>query len=246
MNLFENGEVEIKFESFMKREDVRLKYEIKTIEHIPFIVFSEPLPKEIFEFDAKEPTNNKMLFLAGQMKKNKRLEIFTFIKGFPFDYGSFTDIIQGEIRPRFYDCSSFLKEKNKEYPVENLQDERPDTPWVENAPGYGIGENFKMNNLGRKPYLLIINGYISYDKPYLYEQNGRIKKLRISGLKSKKSKIVDVLDTPHPQTVDISFLEDEDAMVTIEEVYPGTKYEDTCIHFMQAITDEVIPYTSSY
>lgn len=246
MSLYENNEALFKFESFMEKEDVKLKYEITTIDKMPFIIFSDNLPKEIYELDDGGDTNNKMLFLAGKLPENGRIIIFSFIKGFPFKDGSFTSSYAGEIRPIFYDCSSFLKERNKEYPIENLDDERPDTPWVENAPGYGIGENFKIRQLLGRPFLLIMNGYISYDKPYLYKQNGRIKKLRISGIKSKKEKIVEVLDTPHPQTVDISFLEDEDAQITIEEVYPGTKYEDTCIHFMYPSRYEVIPYINSY
>ncbi|MBP5602230.1 MAG: hypothetical protein J6X78_05830 [Treponema sp.] len=91
-----------------------------------------------------------------------------------------------------------------------------------------------------------MNGYISYDKPYLYKQNGRVKKIKVTGLKSGKSKILDVLDTPHPQTVDISFItEPEDIRVQIEEVYKGTKYDDTCINYLINYEEPVIPYEST-
>lgn len=134
----------------------------------------------------------------------------------------------------YKDCSSYLIEKNASYPVENLNEIDMDTPWVENAPGDGIGEGFTIVAAPLHKYsnLLLMNGYISFDKPYLYSQNSRIKKLRIAGCDSGVSKIVDVLDTPHPQSVDISFLpEIEDIRVEIEEVYKGTKYQDTCLHY---------------
>ena len=88
-----------------------------------------------------------------------------------------------------------------------------------------------------------MNGYISYEKPYLYKQNNRIKKIKVTGLKSGKTKVLDVLDTPHPQTVDISFIkEPEDIRVEIADVYKGSKYDDTCLHYCITYDMEVIPY----
>ena len=91
-----------------------------------------------------------------------------------------------------------------------------------------------------------MNGYISYKKPYLYKMNNRIKKIKVTGVKSGVSKVLDVLDTPHPQTVDISFITDiEDIRVEIVEVYKGTKYDDTCIHYLIPYYNQVIPYEST-
>ena len=151
-----------------------------------------------------------------------------------------------EITRKYTDCTSFLKEKNKDYPVENLCKFVVDSPWVEAAKGSGIGEGFTIVNEFVYKYLLIMNGYISYEKPHLYKQNNRVKKIKVTGLKSGKSKVLDVLDTPHPQTVDISFItEAEDIRVEIADVYKGTKYDDTCIHFCVTYNSEVIPYEDS-
>ena len=123
-----------------------------------------------------------------------------------------------------------------------------ETPWIEGAQGYGIGESFIIENTWGTVYktLLLMNGFISYEKPYLYKQNGRIKKIKVTGLNSGKEKVLDILDTPHPQSVDISFItEPEDVRVTIEDVYHGTKYEDTCIHFMITSLTEAVPYELS-
>jgi len=45
----------------------------------------------------------------------------------------------------------------------------------------------------------------SFEKSYLYEQNSRIKKIKITGLQSKKTAILEVLDTPHPKLLIFNF-----------------------------------------
>lgn len=141
-----------------------------------------------------------------------------------------------------YDCSSFLVERTTSYPVKNLTSRNDSTPWVEGVPGVGIGEGFTIERDIDRSYLLIMNGYISYNKPYLYKQNARVKKIRVTGTKSGISRVLDVIDTPNPQTVGITFLdENDDARVTIEDVYPGTKYEDTCISLCVTYRYKVVP-----
>ena len=232
---------------------VSVKYKIIHINGMPFIKLPEAFPKEVTEFYIYEKktdviTDDKIFFLAGQLKDEISPEIILATAEFKNDYPLTNPVFYDQKIRKYKDCSSFLTEKNKEYPVSNLDNLAVDTPWVEGVPGYGIGEGFTIENSWGKLYttLLIMNGYISYEKPYLYKQNGRIKKIKVKGLKSGKEKILDVLDTPHPQTVDISFItEPEDIRVTIEDVYPGTKYEDTCIHYMIMYFDEVIPYENS-
>ncbi len=92
-------------------------------------------------------------------------------------------------------------------------------------------------------HILIMNGYISARNPHLYEENGRIKKIEVKGVKSGKKKVFLIKDTPHPQSVDINFLNKlEDVKITILDVYKGTKYQDTCIHFMIFWRDKIIPW----
>ncbi len=231
---------------------VSVKYKIIHIDGMSFIKLPEVFPKEVTEFyiyenETEVMTDDKLLLLAGKTKTWMTPEIILATAGFKNNY-ILTDTVFSEQVRIYKDCSSFLIEKNKSYPVSNLDNLAVDTPWVENAPGYGIGEGFTIENTWGKIYtsLLIMNGYISYEKPYLYKHNGRVKKIKVRGLKSGKERILDVLDTPHPQTVDISFItEPEDIRVTIEDAYPGTKYEDTCIHYMITYFDEVIPYEDS-
>ncbi len=241
---------EISYDFWKTKEKRTVRYEITHTDGLAFIKMSEKFPKEFseeFYSNKNIVTDDKILILAGKKKNSNEIILFGTTGGF-YDYRTFIVPFHFEVVSQSKDCSSYLKEKNKEYPVTNLSKFDVETPWVEGVNGYGIGESFTIDNSWSvpRPYLFIMNGYISYKKPYLYKQNGRIKKIKVKGLKSGKEKILDVLDTPHPQTVDISFItEPEDIRVTIEEVYPGTKYEDTCIHYMITYFDEVIPYENS-
>ena len=144
----------------------------------------------------------------------------------------------------FYDRTSHLVENTKEYTIENLNNLELESPWVEAAEGYGIGEGFTMKNLSGKDFskLLLINGYISFYKPYLYDMNGRIKELKITDITANQTALLQVADTPHPQTLDIPFEVSCDLRIEITDVYPGTKYEDTCLSSLIPFDKEVIPY----
>lgn len=234
-----------------KNDEIYL-YTIKHYDGMPFIELNENMPAEVANWqDFKERkniiTSNKILFLSF---KGSHKYMFAFTEGYRQDRAPLTFTRFNEWGNIYKDCSSFLAEKNNTYSVDNLRKLVVDTPWVEGVNGDGIGEGFTIIGSNFKtplgPYLLIINGYISYKKPYLYKQNNRIKKIKVTGLKSGKSKKIDVLDTPHPQTVDISYItEPEDVRVEIIEVYKGTKYDDTCLHYCISFNEPVIPYENS-
>ena len=241
-------------EVFLTKPDEVMSFDVIHIDGMPFISLSDNMPPEVAEDGiwktnkSSITTSNKILFLA--FKAKSFVTMFAFTQGFSFDFQPLTFTRYDEWGAIYKDCSSSLIEKSKSYPVENLKKLVVDTPWVEGVKGDGIGEGFTIVRSTLTgpdtPYLLIINGYISYDKPYLYKQNGRVKKIKVTGLKSGKSKILDVLDTPHPQTVDVSFItEREDIRVEIADVYKGTKYDDTCLHYCINFDEPVIPYEDS-
>ena len=226
-----------------------MKFSKKYTDGLLFFELSEPFSKKFNEdyyYNHKEigETSNKLLTLIGKKTQFNSLIIFGVTDGFDDNPHCFLDDFwQGTTT--YTNCSSYLTEKDKAYTVENLSKSIMDTPWVEGVPGNGIGEGFTIER-AYTDYLLIVNGYISYKKPYLYKQNGRIKKLKVTGLTSGEERILEVLDTPHPQTIDISFItKNEDIRVEIAEVYEGTKYDDTCIHLCKLYPYEVIPYEDS-
>lgn len=248
------------FKYEIKLPDVEFMYQKEYIDGLCFFLLSEKIPKEVKESYYYKHENwnsdDKILILAGnendyeylqgnEIKKTNRILLFATTAGFedkyPFIYETF-NFTEGLVR-EYTDCSSYLREKKQDYPIDNLGNFCVDSPWVEGVKGDGIGEGFTIKNQVVYPYLLIMNGYISYKKPYLYKQNNRIKKLKVTGKTTGKSKILDVLDTPHPQTIDISFLtEPENIRVEIADVYKGTKYEDTCLNFCVTYNHAVIPY----
>lgn len=252
----------ITFDFENELEDKTVNYNKVHKDGMLFFEMTEPFPKEFNEnyyYGKDVSTSNNILILAGKQKNHKayrngKYETYDFTlmiaatDGFdtPYPFINPGSTYFESYHTTYYDCSSFLVEKSTKYEINNLHVLGLDTPWVENAEGSGIGEGFSINNSELCPYILIMNGYISYKKPYLYKRNNRVKKLKITGLKSGKTKILDVLDTPHPQTIDISFItENEDLRIEIADVYKGTKYDDTCIHYLIAYPDEVIPYENT-
>lgn len=243
-------------------------YSIKKDNDIPYILLSKPIEiddlihpeswgmRERLKKDGEltDDVRKTIYFLA--CSKNKKLvkdengclacggfKGFTLFDSFERNYDKPEWIVYNKV-------SSFLKEKNVIYNENNLYTYNWECPWVEGVTGDGIGEYVEIQDTApyeRKfDFLLIMNGFFSMDKPYLYKQNSRVKQIKVTGLNSGKEKFLDVLDTPHPQTVDISFLETQEPFrVTIMDVYKGTKYDDTCLNCMEPYPYKVIPYEDS-
>jgi hypothetical protein len=133
------------------------------------------------------------------------------------------------IPPERISASSQLKEGNIVYSTDNL-DYRIGVCWVARG---GVGEKIIIrkgdNSLGS---LSISTGFISIEKPYLYRQNSRPKIIRISN-EGQNSKIVELADTYHVQYMYFDASYKYDVWIEILEVYPGTKYNDTCINFFR-------------
>ena len=242
-------------------------YSLEQRDGMTFLKLDADIPEEILLSSLVNATSwdagSEILLLAGQVqeqKKKPRTGAYyhpNFFLGYVTDSDSgksFTfleDIHRYELLARTYrDASSSLSEFGKVYDVNGLNWFASESAWVEGASGDGIGESFIIENTwnawdnkGDKwKSLLIINGFISARNPKLYKENGRVKKLKVEGLESGVSGVVNVIDTPHPQTVDISFLpQPEDIRVTIADVYPGTKYRDTAIHYCITYDYTVVP-----
>ena len=124
--------------------------------------------------------------------------------------------------------SSYLKETSVIYKAENLKAMKLKEPWAEGVDGNGIGEYIQFDKAGSEGVYLI-NGYVSMDRPDLYEKNSRIKELAVTGLTSGTTKDVYLLDSAKPQYISLEDFQDETIRITIKSVYEGTKYTDTCI-----------------
>jgi hypothetical protein len=147
-------------------------------------------------------------------------------------------------------ASSALREGDTIYTTENL-DERIGVCWAEGVGGQGIGEKIIFELDKTDEYfifdgLYISIGFVSFEKPYLFRQNSRPKKIRIS-YEGESPRIIELADTPNLQYVGIRWpytsryfyyydeykkLFNKNLWLEILEVYPGTKYNDTCINFL--------------
>lgn len=235
-------------------------YYIETKSGLPFIVLDDDIPTNINEVmynsDTTRKYGNRFLFLVGQDPK----ETFGIASKFHHKYAMgyvpikdehnsniiIQDIRNYEATPRKYkDASSTLVEPGFDFSINNLNNFESGKAWVEGVDGYGIGESFVIEHFNYKyDYLFIINGFISVDNPGLYKKNSRIKTIKVEGVQSNQSVICEVLDTPHPQTVDISKISNiEDLKITILDVYKGEKYQDTAIHYLITWDKEIVPYS---
>lgn len=133
------------------------------------------------------------------------------------------------INPDCVTASSELKENNYVYSGKNVCNLNLNEPWVESIKGNGIGETIQF--YGNCTYLYFFNGYVSFEKPYLYKANSRVKKISISFPENKLRKNIEVelQDSPNPQKIDLGFRCTDLIEIKILEVYEGLKYDDTCV-----------------
>ena len=135
-----------------------------------------------------------------------------------------------------FTATSELVEQSTVYAATNLQNLNLNKPWVEGVKGNGEGEKIIINC--RASFIYFFNGYVSYTKPYLYEQNSRPKKIKLTLLDSKEKKelIFDLKDTPNPQKLSLNTFYSGKIELEILEVYSGSKYQDTCINSLLFLT----------
>ena len=131
--------------------------------------------------------------------------------------------------------------KAETFLVEKLKDGTelkylPESLWVSNIPWAIKGDADKkiiyLESSSSMLYntIVIANGFICFDKPYLYEQNSRAKKIRISWNNNTKDFVLQ--DTPDFQTLILSDMAEYykgNIQLEILEVYKGSKYSDVVI-----------------
>jgi hypothetical protein len=137
----------------------------------------------------------------------------------------------------FATASSELTENGITYKANNLVDETKLLPWVEGVNGNGIGEKVKIEleygSISGFTAFCISNGFVDYSRPYLYEYNNRVKKLRVWDGAYKEYNDIELMDTPQFQFFQVKFTNNSDILeLEILEVYDGDKYDDTCINLI--------------
>ena len=134
-----------------------------------------------------------------------------------------------------YTASSFLIEGNTRYGAENLSSIRPDRPWAEGVNGDGIGEYVELECDYEISGLIIVNGYISLDKPELFLFNNRVKTIKISIDNRSEVFNHELEDTSNPQIIRLP-VPGKKVKIEIAGVYKGSRWNDTCIGMIQVIS----------
>jgi hypothetical protein len=133
-----------------------------------------------------------------------------------------------------FKSSSFLSEGLNVYFASNLGKTSIHCPYSEGVKGPGINETITIQAKDPNKKITgfyLSNGYVSFDKPYLYELNNRIKNISISSSDGKHIGDYDLMDTPLLQYIYLK-TESNTIIITIKDIYPGKKYDDTCLNFI--------------
>ena len=204
---------------------IRADYQIREEEDIPFLYLGDPV-------------NQKWLFLHSE----------TFAVIFKDSTEALFDITGhsrgfDNLRNGDYLSTSYLKEGETHYSPDNLGNSSPDKPWVEGVNGFGEGEELSISwqtwreqdgSRGGVGALIISNGFVSYEKPYLYRKNNRVKELEVIDGEGAFSFIFKMEDTPNPQVIFLPTAP-KTIKLRIVSVYPGTNWDDTCINFIKGL-----------
>jgi len=144
-------------------------------------------------------------------------------------------------------AASELVEGNITYSARNLSYTGRLQPWAEGSMGSGIGEKILIELNPANPGSMNLdtirrwriygiafsNGFVDYNRPYLYQYNNRVKKIRVHFIDMDFFMDFDVLDTPQIQYFNFDrWGGSRPAKVQIEilEVYRGERWDDTCIN----------------
>ncbi len=127
-------------------------------------------------------------------------------------------------------ASSELAEANTIHFAARTMDGDKNTAWVEGAAGQGEGQfiQFSFNNTYLVNGIRIRAGYQKNDD--IYYKNSRPRRIRIE-FSDGRSEAFELADGSREEQV-LTFAEPtetETVSLIIESVYPGVKYEDTCI-----------------
>lgn len=131
-------------------------------------------------------------------------------------------------------ATSMLSENGMSHSADRLIDGDLSTAWVEGVGGTGQGESLCLNFDGMYMVqgITIWSGYQKSE--YAYYNNARPKEISIEFSDGEKESYT--LEDCYGEGQEITFSEAKESnllKVTIESVYEGSKYEDTCISEIQ-------------
>ncbi len=103
-------------------------------------------------------------------------------------------------------------------------------PWVEGEDGPGIGVTLDIEFEEESDHLLVINGYVDFEKTYLYKANNRVKDAVIRSLDPGNKFEIDIHFDDVVRFHEFRFpAKSKKVQFEIRSVYKGEKWDDTAI-----------------
>lgn len=136
---------------------------------------------------------------------------------------------QQKIQIESYQASSTLVASGYNYETKNLYDNNKSTCWCEGVDGDGIGETITVSftesvNIDT---IQLINGFSKTQD--LYNKNNRLKKISLT-FDDGSVEDIEIKDNyDESQSISFNSHKTKNIVIKINEVYSGTKYQDTCI-----------------
>lgn len=130
-------------------------------------------------------------------------------------------------------ADSYFKRFYVKYLPENLNDKSIGKPWVEGKFGSGVGSKLTVESKSNYSKLIISNGFNS-KKSKLFYNNNRVKEIKITDLNNPNNTVTSTLpDSTEPFVVGLPFTTNK-VEITIESVYKGKIYNNTCMNYILA------------
>jgi len=114
-------------------------------------------------------------------------------------------------------------------------------PWVEGIDGSGIGESLTILFSEPSSDIVVLNGFVDRNRKHLFKANNRVKTAIIRSNDSGEPFEFDYHFEDMVQFDEIQFPRPAEKIIfEIKDVYPGEKWDDTCISAI--LTREPDPY----
>lgn len=175
---------------------------------------------------AKEYYNNYTEYLKSHNSQERDSLIEYDIKRIDGSSVHSENLKNGKISysPNFINCFEYRTVMG----VEILQ-HNPWVPGKANNPS-GIGEYLEIDFTKPTDNLVVLNGFVDFNKRYLYKANNRVKKAIITSLDKDNPFEVEYDFEDYVHFSEIAFPKAVNKVrFTIKEVYKGEKWDDTCI-----------------
>lgn len=114
-------------------------------------------------------------------------------------------------------------------------------PWVEGVEGYGIGEYLDIDFKYASDEIQVLNGFVDFRRMHLYRDNSRVKRVRVESKEPAFTEEYDFEDVVRYNLIQLPKMTQRIRM-TILEVYPGRKWQDTAISSILVTDPDQPPY----